>query len=246
MKKLISVLALIGVAASAQAALINGDFSSTTLGDSNLSAGSTNAATIGDTTTDFDAGWYRLRDKSAWGIAGGIATRDDTLDAGYKAIAQIFSDASLTGTGGTVSFDYDLTAAATTNNNAGMEYMLWGYKYIGGGTASTTVFDAENDLDMNNSNTLMTDGANWTVTNLSSNSWVNANTAGTYTDNTIDFGTGYDYFGITIGIKSLDPAGTATLDNVAVSASVPEPSTYALILGGLVVGFAALRRRKRA
>ena len=37
------------------------------------------------------------------------------------------------------------------------------------------------------------------------------------------------------------------IDNLSVSfATVPEPSTYAALLGGLVLGFVALRRRRTA
>lgn len=50
-----------------------------------------------------------------------------------------------------------------------------------------------------------------------------------------------------ITLKFAAMSGDAiTLKNYAYSATVPEPSTYGMALGGLALGLVAIRRRKRA
>lgn len=51
----------------------------------------------------------------------------------------------------------------------------------------------------------------------------------------------------TITLRFAAMSGDAiTLKNYAYSATVPEPSSYGIALGGLALGFVAIRRRKRA
>ena len=62
---------------------------------------------------------------------------------------------------------------------------------------------------------------------------------------TIDSGATFSVSGSTLTITNPDGPATGTFDLTSVSA-VPEPSTYAVIAGVLVLGIAAIRRRKQS
>lgn len=55
-----------------------------------------------------------------------------------------------------------------------------------------------------------------------------------------------EFYGLSAAQLVAEFSGTATIDNVQINGAIPEPSTYAAILGLATLGFVALRRRKQA
>lgn len=100
----ITALLTAALAGNTNAAIVNGDFSSATLG-----AGSV-------TSSEIDNGWFVLNPGTEWTATGGVLTR---ATAGSDYAIQIFSAGGLNGTGWSLEFDLGGTANTRT-------LRLWG------------------------------------------------------------------------------------------------------------------------
>jgi hypothetical protein len=213
---------------SAVAGVVNGDFSVANLGA---------ADTI--TQDQADTGWYARSD--TWGIATGEAQRNSSSNQrnnNQRGIAQIFTSADLLGPKGVFAFDYEV---ADPPLGGSLPLFFWLIGYSGSGDMDT---DEDIDTFLISTNMPMS-GAHYEVDILLQDdlTFSDGSFAGSYHASDIDFGGGYDYFGIAFSTGKNQDGWSVKLDNVVVAA--PSPATLALLLAG-VAGILSQRRKHGA
>lgn len=238
-----ALLLLAAVAVEAKADLVNGDFSDTALG-------------LRDTITQDQAnsGWYTrgVSGEGVWSItggSGGTAIRDNDSPQPNnlgRGIAQIFTAPGLTGKG-VFSFDYAATEPVDVSGSVTLSFWLVGY--TGSGTMSSA---ADIDTYLILSNKPSTDGDFIVVSLLDdSRTFQNGNFSGSYTSPEIDFGTGYDYFGVAFSAGVQQAGQSVALDNVELvlvpnQNPVPVPLPAALwLFGSALLGLLGHGYRRR-
>jgi hypothetical protein len=205
------------MAFAAQASLVNGDFSSTTINNN----GQTSFAFQ---ESDVNAGWFQSNLRTEWGVVGGKLKRNYTsaANAGY-CVGQIFDDNLTAGTY-SLQFDYDLINTDTSGNVMVQVYL---YDSL---TGADLVYTDRLDLS-NSGGTTPTDTAAWDKTLLGAEDlMLTAN--GNYTGHTINFTLPSDMGEkdrIAIRIYSLSlgsSTGTLQFDNFEITTpSIPATPT---------------------
>jgi hypothetical protein len=214
------------ISTGAAAGLINADFSDPTLGT---------ADTI--TQAQADTGWYARA--GTWSIVAGEAHRNSQSSQRNnteRGIAQIFTGPELQGTG-VFAFDYAVTDPPAFG---ALPLSFWLVGYTGAGSMDT---DEDIDTFLILTNMPMS-GTSYSVDVLlqDSLSFADGTFTGTYEDESIAFGAGYDYFGIAFSTGRNQDGWSVNLDNVVVAA--PAPASLGLMLTG-VAGLAWKVRRRR-
>lgn len=219
------------------ALIVNGDFSSSTLGA---------VSPLTDPSTQADAGWFTYN-TAAWSISGGEMVRGNfqTSNNG-RGFGQLFTAPALTGTN---DFFFDLTVTNAASGWPNVNWYLVGYILT---TSGTPNFDTDEDMELNLvAQNIPATGANYAVTVLGSGSDILSSQpggAGTFSGTisaSIDSGTtGYDYYGVAFSSNGDIAGGDAiAFDNVVL---VPEPQTWALAALGLIGVLLAARSRRVA
>jgi hypothetical protein len=233
---------------------------STSTGSAVASTGNGTASVIGGVSASFAAGSPRdaAADNTAWSLAGWPAQGTASGTAGVQFMA------STTGFTGAITVSFDLRQTTTASERFQLQATSDGVIFfnVGGGTGSFGVVG-------NNSGTLFdADGLFINTAANSSQAFVQ-NVAytfaegGQYSDNaafgfrlmSVFEGAQYDAAGASANYGT---SGSLRIDLVTISASaptrvptpvlvgaVPEPSTYGMIAGALMLGLAVLRRKIR-
>lgn len=173
------------------------------------------------------------------GFADGVARPSSTGNANHR-FTGLFLDPSLfasTGAGTyTISFDITGVVGANTTYNA--------FVYAGSGYDLSGDTDKRINLALNTANAPISATGEGVVASLltSRNLSTEATSAAT---TTVSFDFTYDgTSAIAFAIGGF--SNGSVIDNFAVTTTIPEPSSYALLAGVGGLGLAALRRRRRA
>lgn len=205
-----------------------------------------------DTTMNYTGGTFDFAAATSVTVSTMFQFKQDT-GTGFPAVAQVGLSA---GSGERFRDDTGMSyvAARLTRNNTTSNFELaFQFKELSGSTQ--TLNAAAFPLANLNNNTYYLLEA--TITKVGGSSvdavvrLINYGTAGTTAGSVIATSTttsqniGADFYNDAqtyLGLRSLVDNDHAVFTSIAV---VPEPSTYALLLGALAVGFVALRRRRR-
>jgi hypothetical protein len=187
------------------------------------------------------------------GVAWADATLSSSISMDNGFIAYISTSDSTQGTQFSSGNDWTTTITGSTILNAGTDYYLHVYGFDQGGIAGFLgqfSLSGSDHTFANGSTTLLTNTANWLGNAVGFN--------GTYASLT-DIGlNGISPWGLRPGIdaaahwiwsgdaNSNDNSYFTTRISAVIAAPVPEPRTYAMLLGGLgLLGFMARRRQKK-
>lgn len=145
---------------------------------------------------------------------------------------------------------------ATANNNVTVGFGLSGYAWaIGTGTGTSRVYEYATPGNttfttaVNNAGLALTDSNNHTfslsVTRSGTSSIIRGTIDSTIVEHTDTTGE-FDFNGISMVVNAANLGLFVDDVTVSVTSPVPEPSTYAALLGFAMLGFAGLRRRRRS
>jgi hypothetical protein len=197
-----------------------------------------------DLSSTYGSGW--ASSTLSFGVVGGVSTSSQVTGAPAKAVWASQTEAS-----GTYPANSLLTGSNTTtiSHVGGMYSGLTGSF---GGSGTTVLSDLSSQTDAVNGINLQgftvgnSVGGSWSV-EQGSNAFVAPNaTTGFLT--VVDSGNSSDLLEMTngAGSSSVDLGYFTLASNGALTFTViPEPSTYAAILGAISIGFAMVRRRNR-
>lgn len=199
---------------SAQTTLFSEDFS-------------TDPSLVNNTTVPDPDTWYINATRYSWNEATEAVRRSSGSPTGYTGLTYGFTPAAAVSNDLTLSFTYnmDFTDITVTIALYGAETTFGG----GGGTRLRT--DGINP------------GSNWGILNQKS---VTLSGAGTESLSWLFIDTSYAHVGFQIATTDLTSGGGSFFDITSVQldqAAIPEPSTYATLLGFAVLGLAAFRRQ---
>lgn len=210
--------------------IVDGDFAD--------AGGFPSASTI-TPASNADSGWIR---DSTWTRSGGEA-KVQLNGGGAFSLGQIVTVSPVMSTDSTLTFDWQLDFSPTGGSEA-TEQMAFIYTVLGTNGGSDDLNLNSGDPDTNDDWTqLFTDTINETFTNDGTNKSASGSVDETFAN------AGFTYLGVVIradtpsGDFSDYSMGTAAfLDNVTLTAPIPEPSSLLLLL---VSGVTLLRRPRR-